>query len=779
MVLLGNVMKNPFSDSSSDSSGRTRKYRGKQHRIYKYIKPIILIAVVLFLFGAGALILWLSTLKIPDLQSFDQHALSESTRIYDKTGQTLLYNVNQDTKRTVVPFDQISPYLKEATIAIEDSSFYSHGGIKISSIIRAFFADLFSGSFSQGGSTITQQVVKNSLLTGDKTISRKIKEWVLAIKLERIMDKDSILNLYLNGTPYGGTMYGVEEASESYFGVHAKDVTLAQAAYIAAMPQAPTYYSPYGPNVDALEQRKNLVLEKMLENKLITQDQYNEAIQEKVVFKPQDTQSIKAPHFVNYILNYLNQKYGTDAVQNGGLKVITTLDYDLQTKAEEVVSQFAPDNEKNFNAGNEALVAVDPTTGGILAMVGSKDYFDTADQGQFNVATAHRQPGSAFKPFVYSVAFNMGYTPDTVLFDAETEFSANCDPSQPVTAGTGCYRPVNYDGIYRGPISIRNALAQSINIPAVKTLYLVGVDNAIRLAKDMGIQGLSDSSQYGLTLVLGGGEVSPLDMASAYSVFANDGVKNPQVSILEVDDRDGNVLEKFTPNPTRVLPEQTTREISDILSDNVARTPAYGATSALYFPDRDVAVKTGTTNDSRDAWIIGYTPQISVAAWAGNNDNSPMVKKVAGLIIAPMWRAFMDKALDGVPPVPFIKPDPIDPNTKPVLKGEWEGGTYTIDKTTGEPSTDQTPDADKETVTETGIHDILYWVNKADPTGLPPANPYSDPQFSHWEYGVQQWLATHYAAPSAQNTPETPAPLFDTQTGLPLNQPVAPMPPTQ
>lgn len=713
------------------------------------------IILVIGLISAGIAVLWLATLKIPDINSFQTNYLAVSTKIYDKTGEVLLFNVNQDVKRTVVPFDQISPFLKKATVAIEDESFYTHHGIKITSIIRAVLVDIFTGSFNQGGSTITQQVIKNSLLTTEKKISRKIKEWVLALKLERVMDKDSILNLYLNGTPYGGPMYGVEEASQAYFGKPARDVTLAEAAYIAAMAQAPTHYSPYGNYTHELESRKNLVLKRMLDNKLITSEEYKAGLDERVVFSKPGNQSIKAPHFVSYVKEYLTEKYGEDAVNTGGLKVTTSLDYSLQERAEDIVNTFALENEKKFSASNAGLVAVDPKTGGILVMVGSRNYFDPNIEGNFNITTAHRQPGSSFKPFVYAAAFNKGYTPDTILFDVETEFSTSCnvDPIQNLN-NPNCYSPGNYDDLYRGPITIRNALAQSINIPAVKALYLVGVNNAIDLAHDMGIQGLKEKDRYGLTLVLGGGEVSLLDMASAYSVFANNGIRNEYVSVLKVEDPSGKVLEEYKPHPIQVLPEETALNISSILSDNVARAPSFGTNSFLHFPNSDVAVKTGTTNDYRDAWILGYTPSISVGAWAGNNNNSAMQKKVAGMIVAPMWRAFMDEVLKTAPQEEFKSPPPVDQSLKPILRGIWQtGSAYSIDSVTGLPATTNTPTGQVQQYSVPQVHDILYYVNKNDPLGPPPGNPYADPQYQYWEYGVQKWLISNSTQNSIQPSP--------------------------
>ncbi len=610
------------------------------HSTKKFLKRHGLKKILSFLFGCffiltGLVLVWISTFQIPTLDTIESRKISQSTKIYDSTGKILLYDVFQNTKRTVVPFNQISQHVKDASVAIENKDFYTDSGIDIQGMIRAVAVDLTTLHFSQGASTITQQVVKNSILTGDKTPTRKLKEIILALKLTHVMSKDDILSMYLNEIPYGGTIYGVEEASEDYFGITAADLDITQSAYLAAIPQAPSYYSPYGSHLKDLDTRKNLVLKAMLDTKKITQAEYNQALTEKVTFLPQDSHSIKAPHFVMFVVNYLQQKYGQDVLQDGGLKVTTTLNYDLEEKAEAVAKQYALSNEKQFNGSNDAFVVIDPKTGGILTMVGSRDYFDTQIDGQFNVTTAHRQPGSTFKPFVYAEAFIKGYTPDTVLFDVPTQFTASCAPDN-FTDVSPCYSPVDYDNNFRGPMTLRDALAQSINVPSVGLLYLAGVQDSINLAEQMGIQSLGDANQYGLTLVLGGGEVSLLDMTSAYGVFATEGVRNPYTAIQEVQDKDGNMLEQLTPHPTQVLDPQVTRQISDILNDNVARTPLYGANSVIYFPGRDVAVKTGTTNDYKDAWIIGYTPSVVVGTWAGNNDNTPMDHKVSGLIVAPM-----------------------------------------------------------------------------------------------------------------------------------------------
>jgi membrane peptidoglycan carboxypeptidase len=385
------------------------------------VKDLLILLATIILITGGLVFFWISTFKIPDLNSFDDRKVSQSTKIYDRTGQILLYDVFNNVRRVSVSYDKISKNIKNATVAIEDNEFYQHHGIKPTAIIRAVlanFTQLFGAKgYSQGGSTITQQVVKNSLLTTEKTISRKIKEWVLSLEIERVLSKEQILALYLNESPYGGSIYGVEEACETYFGKTANDVTIAEAAYIAALPQAPSLYSPYGNNRPKLDARKNLVLSKMLENKFISQDEYNLASKEIVTFKPQEKTGIKAPHFVTYIKQYLEEKYGASVVSERGLKVTTTLDYSLQEKAEKIVKEYALSNKTKFNAENAAMVAIDPKTGQVLVMVGSRDYFDKEIDGNFNVALAHRQPGSTFKPFVYATAFNKGYTPDTVLFD--------------------------------------------------------------------------------------------------------------------------------------------------------------------------------------------------------------------------------------------------------------------------------------------------------------------------------------------------------------------------
>ena len=667
-----------------------------------------------------------------------------STKIYDRTGEILLYDIHQDVKRTYIGFEDMGANIKNATVAIEDSEFYNHGGIRVTSIIRAVLSNIFGAGRTQGGSTITQQLVKNTLLTQKKTYTRKIKEWVLAIKIDRAMPKEKILEYYLNEAPYGGNVYGIEEASKTYFGKRALDLTLAEAAYLAAIPQSPTALSPYGKNRDKLEERKNLVLERMRDIKFISQAEYDAAKNEVVVFVPQATLGIRAPHFVFFIKDYLEQKYGSEMVEKGGLKVITTLDYDLQAKGEEIAKEGALQNEKDWNGKNTSIVALDPKTGQILTMIGSRDYFDKDIDGNFNVATASRQPGSSFKPFIYATAFNKGFTPDTVLFDLSTEFQTTCDPYGKALPGHSqgdCYKPDNYDGKYRGPMKLRDALGQSINIPAVKLFYLVGLKDALRVAEEMGISTLTDTNRYGLTLVIGGGEVNLLDMTSAYGVFANNGIRNPYTGILRIEDAAGNILEEYEPAPKEVLSKNTALTISDILSDNVARAPTFGANSVLYFPDQDVTAKTGTTNNNKDAWTLGYTPSIAIGVWAGNNDNIPM-KKGGSAVAGPIWNKFMKEALKILPNERFEEPNlAVDPRVvKPVLRGQWLGGeSFFVDKISGKLATINTPPETTEERVVTNVHSVLYWVDRNNILGPPPVNPEANPQWSHWEVPVQNW----------------------------------------
>ncbi len=730
----------------------------KMHYKRVIVDTLITIFVGLVILVSGVLV-WVSTLEIPDLSSFEDRRVLQSTKIYDRTGEILLYDLHQDVKRTIVPYENISRYLKNATIAIEDERFYSHPGVDIRGIMRAAYSNITTGDLGgQGGSTITQQVIKNSVLQREKKLTRKIKEAILSIKLERVLSKDEILGVYLNESPYGGTIYGVEEASQSFFGKKAADVTLPEAAYIAALPQAPTFLSPYGNNRTNLDERQKTVLARMLENGLITADEYAAAKDVEVVFLPQAISGIRAPHFVMFIREQLVKQFGEEALAERGLKVTTTLNYEFQEQAEKIVAKHAATNVERFKADNAGLVAVDPHTGDVLTMVGSKDYFSEDIDGNYNIALAERQPGSVIKPFIYAAAFSKGYLPNTILFDVKTQFSPLCPPDS-TSSESPCYSPNNYNGKFLGPVSMRNAMAQSLNIPAVQTLYLAGIKNSLKLAADMGLTTLNDPERYGLTLVLGGGEVRLLDMTHAYGVFANEGVRATPRSILKIEDSKGVMVFESTVENKQVLDRNVALMISDVLTDNVARTPLWGANSLVNFTTRDVGSKTGSTNNLRDAWLMGYTPNLAVGTWVGNNNNKPMGGGLSGLIVTPMWREFFDFALTKIPDERFPQPQINLAGVKPIIRGDYIDTSMIIANAQNSSST-----VDMSSMLG-NIHSILYFVQKDNPQGPYPSNPASDDQFYNWEYAVQAWKNKTYGA-ILQST--TTAPIATTTEPVPV-----------
>ena len=729
------------------------KTKTKKKKSFRFLKFFFGSLFIIFILAAAGLSFYFSSLEIPSIDNFSQRKIVNSTKIYDRTGEILLYDIHQNIQRTVVPSNKISKHIKDAIVAIEDHDFYHHKGVVWKSTIRAAFQTLlaklgFPSRGPAGGSTLTQQMIKNTLLTREKTITRKMKEWILAYKIEKKLSKDEILTTYLNEAPYGGTIYGVQEAARIFFGKAASDVSLAEAAYLAAIPNLPTYYSPYGKHRDELKKRQRLVLSEMKKYHFISDDEYQKAILEKVHFLPKEEHYAKALHFVQYVKSILEKKYGEDVVENGGLRVITTLDYKLQKQAEHIIKKHIEEIGKDMHASNAALVAIESKTGDIITMVGSRDYFDTKDfDGNFNVALSPRQPGSSFKPLAYATAFEKGYLPETVLFDVQTQFNARCRPDDISTGGEkGCYSPKNWDNKFKGPISLRNALAQSRNIPAIKILYLAGIKNVIKKAREAGIKTLNKNpSFYGLGLVLGGGEVTLLDLTSAYTTFANEGRHVQAHAIKEIRDIHGKVLEKTEPRTERVFSRNVARMISSILSDNEARTPLYGAHSGLYFGNKSVAGKTGTTNDKRDAWMMGYTSDVAVGVWTGNNDNSPM-KKGSKLSIKP-WHEFMQLILDtdryqNKAFKNYEVPENFS-ELKPMLRGDWMGGkTYTVDLLSGKLATEYTPEDSKKTFTYFDPHTILHWVNKNNPLG--PGNSRNDPQYKNWEFGVQKFVHEHY-----------------------------------
>ncbi len=740
----------------------------------KYYKILSQIAFggIIFVFAAVTLsifVFFYYSRQLPDPNAWQDRKIIQSTKIYDREGKNLLYEIHGEEKRTVIPFNEIPQMVKEATVVAEDAEFYSHSGINIRGIIRAIWADIKGGTLVEGGSSITQQLIKNAYLSPERTLSRKIKELILSIALERRYSKDEILNFYLNQIPYGSNSYGIEAAAQTYFNKPAKELALTEVVYLVSMAKAPSYYSPYGNHEEELKSRASHILNRMRELKYISDNDYNNALKTTVNFVGQKT-GITAPHFVFFIRDYLNEKYGEDFVEKGGLKVTTTINLDLQKIAETVVEDGAKRNEI-YNAKNAALVAIDPKTGQILAMVGSKNYWDNPEpegcepgkncqfEPNVNIATRLRQPGSSFKPFVYATAINNGYTPDTVIWDIPTEFNPLCSwdgIAEPGVDQQTCYKPKNYDGRFRGPVTLKQALANSLNVPSVQVLYLAGINDSINTAENLGITTLKDRSRYGLSLVLGAAEVKLLDMVSAYGVFGQEGIKREPTGILKVEDGSGRVLEEYKDQSQKVLSEQVAREINDILSDNTARAPMFGLYSPLSLGDRPVAAKTGTTQDpndetkAKDAWIIGYTPSLVAGVWTGNNDNTPIEKGGAGVAAAgPIWHDFMTQALKDAPIETFTKPDPII-TEKPILNGQYQISVkLKINKNNGLLATDKTPQNLIEEKSFIEIHTILYWLNKDDPQGAPPEKPDSNPQFKNWETALQNWLQNNF--PTAYN----------------------------
>lgn len=677
---------------------------------------------------------------LPSSSNLDKRHIAESTKIYDRTGEHILYEVHGEENRTVIPLDQIPESVQKATIALEDQSFYSHYGIQPKAIIRAALKDFITFDAQQGASTITQQFVKNSLLTSDRTLSRKIKEAILAIEVEIAYSKDEILGMYLNEIPYGQNAYGIEAAAQTFFGKSAKDLSLDEAALLASLPRGTAYYSPYGSHADKLVARKNYALDQMARLGYITEDQATEAKNTDTLAKVQPPKDvIDAPHFVMYVREYLQEKYGDQALEQGGYKVYTTLDWNLQQAAEKAVKEGAAKNV-SWRASNAALVAIDPKTGQILAMVGSKDYFDKDIDGNVNVAVSERQPGSSFKPYVYLTAFQKGYFPDTILYDVPTEFNTD-------TANT--YAPTNYNNKYNGPVTMAKALGGSLNIPAVKTLYLAGVKDSIEMATNLGITSINDPSRVGLSLVLGGGEVTLLDHVSAYSTLANDGVRQDKTSILKIEDNNGKVLEEYQPSSgKRVVEEKYIAMLDSILSNDENRAWIFGANSPLAFTSRQVVAKTGTTNEFRDGWTLGYTPSIAAGVWVGNNDNTPMRPGADGSVVAaPIWRAFMNAALANSSTESFPTYDYSEDLKKvedrPLLGGKIDTveDLKVCDKGHDEYClrSDACPTDTEKKRTFISPHDILHYVNRDDPQGDQPSDPKNDPQYENWEKGVEKY----------------------------------------
>ena len=720
---------------------RTRRRRFKSSKIFTANKVIryVFFGLIGFIFLVIILFLWYGR-DLPTPTKLASLNLPQSTKILDRNG-IVLYDIYSNQNRTYVSLNKIPKQLQEATIAIEDKDFYKNEGYSITGYVRSAFNILLFRGLS-GGSTITQQLVKQTLLSSERTIPRKIKEFILAIEVDKKYSKDQILELYLNVAPYGGPNVGVETASEGYFGKKASELNLVESAILAGLPQSPSYYSPYSSNPKAYVPRTEAVLRRMREDGYITTKQEKDAVKElpSVKFLAKN-QTIKAPHFSFYVKDLLIKQFGESMVENGGLQVTTTLDYKLESKAEDIVKEEV-DLARNLRVGNGASVVIDPNNGQILAMVGSKDFFasDTKDvsgkevpfEGMFNVITqGRRQPGSSIKPVMYATALQHGYTAASVIMDTKTTF-----PNQ----GGKDYIPVNYDGKFHGPVQVRFALGSSLNIPAVKMLAQTGIKNMLSTAFNMGISTLEptdeNASRFGLAITLGGGEIIPLELANSYSVFANGGNKVEPVAILKVMDRNGNVLyeKKDTSGKKQVLDAGIAFIISHVLLDNNARLLTFGANSYLNIQGRQVAVKTGTTDDKRDNWTIGWTPNVLVATWVGNNNNSPMGSIASGVTGAtPIWRRIILEAMRDRPDVDFQKPDNVI--------------AVNVDSTLGGLPVDGKPTRSE------------YFIKGTEPQSMSPLylsydnkyffkltekDPVSTDGLNRWQQGIDEWIGQNY-----------------------------------
>ncbi len=711
-------------------------------RLFSILSTAILLTIFLLVVLAIGIVVYFA-FKIPSPEELTNRPQPQATKIYDRNGE-LLYNIFKNQNRTPVKIADIPPYMREATISIEDKTFYTDPGFSITGILRSLWELILTHHIAGGGSTLTQQLVKNALLSNVQTVSRKIKEFILAIEVERLYTKDQILEMYLNEIPYGGTAYGIEAASNLYFGKHAKDLDLAESSLLAGLPQEPSVYSPYGTHPELAKVRQKEVLNAMVDNGYITKKQADAAYNEKLVYRtPQNQVGFKAPHFVLYVKQKLEEQFGTAMVEEGGLHVTTSLDYKLQEQAQSIVKTEIQ-SLGQYHVGNGAAIVLDPKTGEILAMVGSKDYFAPDYDGNFNVAINPRQPGSSTKPIIYAKALEKGYTASTVLMDVKTQF--------PGGSGTQWYIPGDYDGTFHGPVQIRYALGNSLNIPAVKMLALVGIQDAMQLGYEMGLSTWQPTEQnisnVGLSLVLGGREVKLLDLATAYGVFADSGYHHDPISILKVTDSSGKVLYEYHPDQgQKILDSGIAYIISNILSDNSARTMAFGPNSVLVVPGKTVAVKTGTTDDKRDNWAVGYTPSYVVGVWVGNNDDTPMNEAIASGITgaSPIWNKIMSAALKGKKDEPFVQPSNVVEKDIDALMGGLPKDGYPTRKEFYLKGTEPTavssayqnrkvcsvnPHRLASPSDPGGNQDVIV-LQENDPTGA-----------NQWQAGIDQWVLT-------------------------------------
>lgn len=680
--------------------------RRKKKKVFLKVFLFSFISLVLILSG---LLLFTFAVFLPELP--DPNLLTNKVKvggleIYDRTGKYLLYQTG--FRQKWIDYDEIPEKVILATLAAEDIEFFKHHGISIKGIIRSIWLNLKEGGLYYGGSTITQQLVRNLFLTQEKNIWRKIKEIILALQIERKYTKEEILTYYLNIVYYGLGNVGIEAASEFYFGKNVKDLTWAEAAMLAAIPKSPSNYTPINEkNVQNLKTRRNYILNRLHELGYLKSDEVTKYQAEDIKITKRVFTTLLAPHFVQEVIQIIKNMFPDSNIDNIGLKVITTLDVNLQRIAERVVWKYALENEKKYQGKNAALMAIDPRNGEVLALVGSRNFYDDTIGGQVNVPFRPRQPGSAFKPIVYASLFELGYQDDTILFDVPTNFGTENEK----------YEPKNFDYKFRGPVSIRTALAQSINIPAIKAFYLAGPERVVELARKSGMDYLKDWTYYGLSLGIGTAEIKMSDLIKFYGALANDGVLVSQSLIKQIINLDNKIIYQYQPKTQKIINENTARLITDILKDAEARRGLFQASLNLtIFPDYEIALKSGTTQFYQDAWTFGYSKNLVVGIWAGNTDGTPMQSGGASIVAAlPIFHKFMSQAIENnfITKEKFTLPvkKKID---KPMLNGQW--------------------------ISNYGIHNILFYVDRKNPFGPIPGFKSIDPQFWNWEEGVRKWF---------------------------------------
>lgn len=625
-----------------------KRGRPKKFRVPKKVKIALAGSFSLLFLIFYTYFLLTGAYQLPNPKRLTSTNKPLTTEFYDRKGN-LLYRLYDGGNRTLVKLADIPQDLIKATLAIEDQNFYSHIGIDPTAITRAIYRNMKYQS-QEGASTITQQLIKNSLLTPQKSYTRKIKEAILAVWAERIYSKDEILGMYFNEAPYGGSIVGVAAAAETYFGKNPKDLTLPESAYLAGLPASPTQFSPHGTNPQLAKLRQKEVLGRMIKIGYISQEKADEAFNEDLEIKPL-VNDIHAPHFVFYVRDLLMNKYGTKVVSQGGLRIYTTLDLDLQTQAEKIVKEEV-EKLGPLNVSNGAAMIIDAPSGQILAMVGSRDW-RYPGFGNFNVTLSLRQPGSSVKPITYAAAFEEGFNPNTIILDTPVAFKDEWGNS---------YSPVNYDGTFRGAVNLRQALGSSLNIPAVKLLATLGMDSFFNKARNLGISTYDNPKRFGLSITLGGGEVRMIEMMGVYNAFSQKGKYLKPTGIIKVADSNGNVLEEYASSKAQAISPQVAYLITNILSDDKARKMAFGENSLLKISGFEVAAKTGTSDNKRDNWTFGYTPKYVVGVWVGNPDNSPMNPNLASGITgaAPIWNKIIHSLLDGSQPIAFEKPSGIE-----------------------------------------------------------------------------------------------------------------------